>query len=272
MVGNFIIFNSRVVVTALFTMSYTSFRAQATRRRMITSARAAYVPLHRGERRPSLQAQRRAFLAAGVAHSRRFRRSIAARTSPRGPAGDAKYIDIANADYDCDTTGSITHLSAVAQGTSVNKRDGKAFRISSAQIRGYVTNGSTAVVNDCAVFFVWDKFPNKVLPAITDILDSVHARAMNKRENASRFVILRRWDFSLTGKNDASTVPGFFRSFDHFVRFPKDCICTCTTADTTGDIDQRITGALYMVTVGSTAAGDAAALANMTIRVNFVDI
>ena len=139
-------------------------------------------------------------------------------------------------------------------------------------MRGYTGNGVNASQNDCAVMLVWDKMPNKALPAITDILDSANARSMNKRENASRFVILRRWDYVLTGKSDGSTVGGYVRSFDKYVRLPRDCVASCTAGDTTGVIANRISGALYLVTVGVNAAGNTAALLNATIRVNFEDI
>lgn len=229
----------------------------------------AYVPLHR----PAPRAITYHAIPVQMARSRRGRRTINQRTGGFvGPAGDAKYVDVANSDYNCDTTGSIAHISIVPQGTTVNQRDGKAFRVTSVQLRGYVSNNSASTSNDCAAMLVWDKQPNKALAAITDILDSANARSMNKRENASRFVILRRWDWSLTGKSDGTSTPGYFRSFDKYVRLPRDCVATCTAADTTGAIGNRVSGALYFMTVGVNVTGNTAALCNATIRVNFQDI
>ena len=200
-------------------------------------------------------------------------RTINQRTSGFvGASGDAKYVDVSSATYVCDTTGAITHMSIVPQGSTVNQRDGKAFRCTSIQLRGKVTNGATAVANDCAVMLVWDKQPNKALAAITDILDAATAQALTKRENASRFVILRRYDFSLTGKSDGTSTAGYMRSFEKYVRLPSDCVAVCTTADTTGEIGNRVSGALLLVTVGGTAAGTAAASLIATARVNFTDV
>ena len=192
------------------------------KKRVPITQHPGYRPIFRVGPRAQTYGPPRGYMAP-MARTRRGRRSIAARTSPfRGPAGDAKYITIANSDYNFDTTGSIAHLSAVQQGSTVHERDGKAFRITSVQLRGYASNNSASVMNDCAALLVWDKQPNKALAAITDILDSANARSMNNRDNAGRFVVLRRWDFALTGKNDGSTVSGFFESFDYFVKCPRD--------------------------------------------------
>jgi len=119
---------------------------------------------------------------------------------------------------------------------------------------------------------VWDKQPNKALAAITDVLDAVQPQAMNKRENAGRFVVLRRWNEVLTGKGDASTTAGFAKNFDEYVKLPKDCICECTGADTTGAIGNRISGALLLITLGNIAPGNSAAALTCAVRVNFMDI
>lgn len=190
----------------------------------------------------------------------------------RGSAGDAKYVDLAFASYALDTTGSITHMDIVAQNSTVNGREGKAFRDVSILLRGYAANGPTAIKNDCAVLLVWDKQPNKALAAITDVLDTTSSYSMNKRENASRFVVIRRWDWGMTGKGDGSTVGGYYRNFDHYVKLPPDCVATCTVADNTGVIGNRVSGALLLVTVGSNAAGDTAAAISLGARINFEDV
>lgn len=220
--------------------------------------------------------KRRAVQAAGV-HGRRLSALMAARALPIArplsrSVGENKYVDVAITTYPCDTTGTITHISVVPQGDSVNSRDGRKFMLKTVQIRGKVMNGSTATYTNNAILLVWDKQPNKALAAITDILDSVHADSMNKRENASRFVILRRWDMMLTGKNDGSTVGGFIRNFDRFVKLPGGLIAECTPSDATGEIGNRVTGALLLVTVGSIVAGTAAASFIGPIRVGFEDV
>lgn len=211
---------------------------------------------------------------ASVRRRRSTRRGINQRTSGFvGAAGDYKYVDTAFASYEADTTGTVTHISVVPQGTSVNERDGKAFRCTSIQVRGHYTNGTTAGGNHVVVLYVWDKQPNKALAAITDVLDSVKSTAQNKRENASRFVIIRRYDEILTGPwGGATGYDGFMKPFNHYIKLPSDCVATCTTADATGAIGNRISGALLQITLGDNAPGNNAAYLVNTIRTNFVDV
>lgn len=190
-----------------------------------------------------------------------------------GAAGDAKYIDIANANYAMDTTGSVTHLSIVPTGTTVNARIGKAFQATSFECKGTVAGGSTATYNKVRALLVWDYQPNKALAGITDILDTASAYSLKKRENASRFKIIRDWSMDLVGGNGAGLYTDTaLENFDQYVKLPKDCVATCTTADTTGVIGNRVTGALLLVTVGIQSPGTAAAVLNFTGRVNFKDI
>ena len=220
--------------------------------------------------------KRRAVQAAGV-HGRRLSALMAARALPIARplsrfVGENKYVDVANAAYVCDTTGSITHISVVPQGDSVNQRDGRKFMPTWVNMRGIIANGSTSTSTESAVLLVWDKQPNKALAAITDILDTTSTVAQNKRENSSRFMIIRRWSVVLTGKSDGSTVPGFARNFDRYVRLPPGLVAECTPSDTTGEIGNRVTGALLLVTLGNRAAGTSAAALETTIRVGFKDV
>ena len=67
------------------------------------------------------------------------------------------FVDLATASYVLDTTGSVTLLSSVPQGTSVNERIGKKIQWKSLQFRGNASGGATATFNDCAVLIVYDK-------------------------------------------------------------------------------------------------------------------
>jgi len=244
------------------------------------AASAGYARLGRRAHYSSGINKRRTAQSAGV-RGRRLSSLMAARSFPiarpvvRGFVGrgaENKYFDIVAANYVLDTTGSITHLDVITQGSTVNSRDGRKFMPTWINIRGFTQNNSASVGTDNAVILVWDKQPNKALAAITDILDASAPTAQNKRENASRFMILRRWDFVMTGKSDGTTVPGFLRNFDKFVRLPRGLIAECTPADTTGAIGNRVSGALLLVTVGNVAAGNGAALMHVGMRIGFKDI
>lgn len=190
-----------------------------------------------------------------------------------GQAGEAKYIDIANQVYGLDTTGTITHVSVVPQGTTVNSRVGRKCELKYFQMRGDMRALATADHNSVAVYLVWDEQPNKALAAITDVLDAANSYALSKRENVQRFKILKKWSYTLCGNSATLMSSNAALRLDEYVRLPKGLVVVPTTADTTGVIGDIITGALLLITVGDHAAGGTTC-ANMqvTCRTGFSDI
>ena len=172
---------------------------------------------------------------------------------------DSKYFDVAGATYGCNTTGSITHLDIVPQGTTVTTREGKSFRLTSVWARGSIDNLAATVLSDVLCMLVWDRQPNKALAAITDIIDVVTADSFTKRENAGRFKILKKWSVSMSGSGTTVTNNGGKTNhrIDDYVKLPSDCVAVCTSADTTGAIGNRISGALLLVTAGDQVAAGA---------------
>jgi len=216
--------------------------------------------------RSQAKARREAYLAA---------RSKPAGSAPQrgflGNAGEAKYIDIAQATYTVDTTGTIFHASIIPQGTSVNQRVGRKCELKYFQLRGSVYNGSTATANTWAIYLVWDQQPNKALAAITDVLDAATSRSLSKRENVQRFKILKKWRGVCCGTGTAIT-SNLEVSLDEYVRLPKGLVVVPTTGDTTGAIGDVITGALLLIAVGDSGAGTAAAVLSCTCRTGFADV
>lgn len=191
------------------------------------------------------------------------------RRTPQYIGAEVNYVDLASATYAFDTTGSITLLATVAQGTSVNTRIGKKCMWKSIQMRGFANSGTTATYNDCAILLVYDKRPQGALPAITAILDTANARSMNNDANSPRFTILRRWDFPLVSNAGTPLGEESFRSVDSFVRVNKPVEFAAAGTGAIGDI---VVGALYLVTVGSNPAGTAAASLTAGFRTRFVDM
>jgi len=188
-----------------------------------------------------------------------------------GARGDAKFFDVGSASYANDTTGSITHLSVIPQGVTVNTREGKACRVTSCNIRGRIFAGTTATFNTVASYLVWDYQPNKVIAGITDIFDSANSLSFPKRENNERFRIIKKWYCTLSGNGTAPATGDETMAIDDYVRMPEDANILCTTADTTGVIGDTIQGALYFVSLGNVAAGTAAATSTVGFRLNFTD-
>jgi len=171
--------------------------------------------------------------------------------------------------YNFDTTGSIALIPTIAQGTSVRQRVGKKVALKSLQCRGQVAAGATGLVNDCALLIVYDKRPTGVLPAVTDILTTASSASMNNDANAGRFSILKRVDFMLVGSSAVPT-ERVAESADFFLSLANRPLVFKEAA--TGAIADIEEGALYIVTVGSAAAGAAAASALISFRTRFIDI
>lgn len=188
-----------------------------------------------------------------------------------GGRGDAKFFDLANAAYVINTTDSLTHLSPVAQGTTVNTREGKAFRCTSINVRGHIAVDTTTILTTYAVYLVWDYQPNKVIATIANIFDTVSSFSFPNRENNERFVIVKKWYGSLSGNSTTPATGGEVVPIDDYVRLPMDANVLYTTADTTGAIGNVIQGALYLVTLGNLAAGTNDANASLGFRLNFTE-
>jgi len=185
------------------------------------------------------------------------------------------YIDIAPADYALNTTGSIILLDTVAQGTTVNQRVGKKILLKSLQCRGLMNNDSTAALNDVAYMIVYDSRPTGTLPAITDILNTVNSNSMNNDNNSGRFSILKRVDevlignASFTGAVANALTEKTSVSADWFLPLKdRQVVYKALGTGAIADIEQ---GALYLVTVGSNAAGTLDATLTVAFRLRFMD-
>jgi len=119
---------------------------------------------------------------------------------------------------------------------------------------------------------VYDKRPTGALPAITDILNSVAAQAQNNDANSGRFSILKRHDDILIGNLTAAAnyTEVAVRTCDYWLSLKGRA--TTFKAAGTGAIADIEDGALYLVTVGGTAAGTGAASLTGTFRLRFLDI
>lgn len=190
------------------------------------------------------------------------------RTQPRPPR-DLGYVDLASATYPCDTTGSITLLATIAQGASVQQRIGKRAIYKSLLMRGNLAAGTTGTISDNTILIIYDKRPTGALPAITDILTSSNSVGFMNDNNTGRFEVIRRFDKVLAGNSTTPSTGLEIVNLDVFVPLKKRPI-TFESAGTgaIADIDM---GALYLVTVGSRAAGTTAGAATLSFRVKFCE-
>jgi len=203
--------------------------------------------------------------AAAVAQITRGlnRRGVASR--------ETGYVDLAAGSYAFDTTGSITLLATVAQGASVSQRVGKKIKWLSLACRGYIYNDSSATYNDIAQIIVYDRRPTGSLPAITDILVSATSTSFNNDANSGRFQILKRVDYMMIDAPAAGGTTNGAMSADFFLNLKNlPAVFKAAGTGAIGDIEQ---GALYMITVGSAAAGGSlGAIGYMGFRTRFLDV
>jgi len=208
-----------------------------------------------------------------LARKRQFKRTarINRGLNRRGVASqETGFVDLAEASYPCDTTGTITLLATIPQGASVSQRVGKKVMLKSIQARGYVQNNSAASFNDIAILVVYDKRPTGSLPAITDILTSASSAAMNNDANSGRFRILKRMDFALCGAQATSNGDGQASSADFYLSLKGlPSVFKAAGTGAIGDIEQ---GALYLITVGMNAAGTTAAVSRFVFRTRYIDV
>lgn len=183
-------------------------------------------------------------------------------------AKETGYVDLATQNFAMDTTGAIALIPTVAQGVAVTQRVGKKILWKSMQIRGKMVAGSTAVFNDVAWLIVYDRRPTGALPAITDILVAADPNAFNNDVNSGRFTIIKRVDAMLVGSSTTPTEASAM-STDCFIELKSRPAVFKAAA--TGAIADYEEGCLYLVCVGSSAAGTAAATLTFAARTRFFD-
>lgn len=238
-----------------------TYKSRGTRQRAIAARKTVNAVITRALTAPIVHtnASRNAFMRAAY-----------------GPKKETGYVDVALATYVLDTTGSVTLLNTVAQGAAVTQRIGKKIIMKGLLCRGNIGNNSAATVNDVAYMIVYDKRPTGALPSVTDILVTANANSMNNDANAGRFRIVKRVDdillgnSSLTGAVANALVDSTYKTMDWYLDL-KSMPVTYKAAGTgaIGDIEE---GALYLVTVGNTAAGTSAAVMGAAFRLRFLDI
>jgi len=198
-----------------------------------------------------------------------------ARGLQRAYAKEKGYFDTAIGAYPLDAVGSVTLLNPVPSGTGVTQRIGKKIVMKGLQCRGNLQANSAGLINDVAYMIVYDKRPTGALPAVTDILQAASANVMINDANAGRFRILKRCDELLIG--NASTTGAVANALTERSAVAADWWLDLKSAPTvfklggTGAIGDIEEGALYLVTIGTIAAGTGAAALNVAFRMRFID-
>lgn len=202
-------------------------------------------------------------------------------------AAELKVKDIDAAVYQVNTTGSITLLNGLTKGDDIGNREGRKVTVKSIFIRGmvYPEQGTTAIVAGGAetlnqllrmIIFVDYQPVTATAVTLTDVLKEASSYSQLNINNRTRFRVLH---------DETFTVPNSFKAFTaatgavgniggaHEVKVYKkvDIPVTFNSGDagTFADIQN---GAIYMLWVGSAAAGTTDCNATLSTRVRFTDL
>lgn len=185
---------------------------------------------------------------------------------------ELKYIDIPAATYAGNTTGSITLLNPVAQGLDNTDRIGRQYKIHSVHVRGIVYPEDVTTLSTLArLIVVWDSDTNGTTPSMTDLLTASNSISELNVNNSKRFKILANIEFPI-GATNLTANAGLAMSptvhaIDRYIKLPGVITENMGTGALASSIQQ---GAVWMFTIGNTAAGDGAVF-ELCSRVRFSD-
>jgi len=194
-------------------------------------------------------------------------------------APELKWNDIGgNAVYVADTTGVVTLLNGMVRGLdAVGNRIGRKIYNKQVLIRGAVAmnaaNGVGAGANQSARIIVFeDRDGNGAAPAVVDVLVAANAFAMYNLNNRDRFKILydKQTTFTGAGNNGAAYVGAGSIAAKVDIDLPVN-VCTIFNAGNAGTAADINSGAIYMLTVGTIAAGANASGYDLNTRVRYAD-
>lgn len=181
---------------------------------------------------------------------------------------ELNFVDTALSAVVLDSTGAVTLLNGMAQGTTASTRIGRKITMKSFQIQARAQANAATTMSDCRVALVYDMQSNGAAPAITDIYDSASPTALRNVSNSQRFRVLWVWEDAVIGNLTTPSTGKETLIVNHYRRFDLPVQFNAGSAGTVGDIQ---TGGLFLVTVGQVAPGTSAAALNGTVRIRYSD-
>jgi len=185
--------------------------------------------------------------------------------------GERKTIDVDQANYVADTTGSVTLLNGVATGTDFTDRIGRKIIMRSLYIQGYVAAiDNTVSPNISRLIVVYDNQSNGAAPAVLDVLKQASSISQINLNNRDRFKILVNKTFPIAVIDNTATQALAGSPTIHKVKIFKKLRHEALFNGTTAAIGSIATGSIYMITIGNTAANTGGNF-NLSSRVRFED-
>lgn len=187
-------------------------------------------------------------------------------TNPVYPKPELKYFDqtfpLANV---TDTGNLTTPLNQMAQGTNGSQRVGLSTPIKSVTYRVDIRQGATTPLpSTVRVMLVWDKQPNQVQPAVTDVLQTANFNSYLNMINRERFVSLRNDYVSLSPQGDQTVYLERYVKINMMAQYAEGTIPVQPAIINT-------TGALFLLFISDQNAAASQPRISASARVRFMD-
>lgn len=148
-------------------------------------------------------------------------------------------------------------LNIVPQGTTAITRLGKKILMKALQIRGCIQPPVTSTLNwdkvSLLLVYVRSNNQDAAVPPYTTLLTRQSTFGLTNRDNASKFKILRRWDYVVAGTRATPTdilqIP-----FDEYIVFKKPLVTQWTQGNSTGVYSAMEKGGLLLIGMGDNIA------------------
>lgn len=201
----------------------------------------------------------------------RFRRPLNYRIGGnRLAAFEWKAVDVTNTTA-IDNAGAVILLNGIARGDDINERNARQVLLRSIQFTmyGYSTD-ATGEEQAHRVLLVFDRQSNAAALTAANVLVSNNVVAPRNLENRHRFKILMDRKVScssrIVGGGGRDAGHSYFIEFYRKLRHPM----TFNNGDA-GTIADIISGSIYMIVVGTEAAGGTAGSGTYFSRIRYTD-
>jgi len=181
---------------------------------------------------------------------------------------ELKYAD-AGASVGNTSSGHITNLFAIQNGTGPDERIGRSVSLHDMNVNYRIATNGNALYSLVRVMIIYDKQTNGALPAITDIVASTGTVTQFNANNRSRFMIL--YDRSHTGAASSETTASLAAFADNPTVVNKKISLKGKKTEfdgTTTNISDIEKGAIYLLVL----ANNSSTLINYTTRIQYMDI
>lgn len=187
-------------------------------------------------------------------------------TNPVYPKPELKYVDSAFPLANVTDTGNLTvPLNQMAQGTNGTQRIGLSTPIKSCTYRVDVRQAATTPLpSTVRIMLIWDKQPNQVQPAVTDVLQTANFNSYLNMANRERFVTLRNDYISLSPQGDQTVYIERFVKINMMAQYAEGAIPVQPAIINT-------TGALFLLFISDQNAAASQPRVSSSARVRFMD-